>query len=270
MNNHVEIVEKFKDEIWEHGRFSEGRGGIGGYGERFNFHNARYKMLTQEQRRFYESAVLELILDEDLEKAEVGVTMSEVLLEYKPPNWRKQVSSAFEAIWEHVLPIEEGDQRVFLAMGLLTAISSLGLKEFVPSLKIYTRQVTDAINKGELSLGTWEKLYSCAVRGLIRFSCPDAKEVLSKLLSQDVLLANLDERLDGLLVDIFFEGIYAHGFSCGKELVQIVFSSSNVNVAMRRKRALSSAIDALERWKYLDGEGEAEEYKNLVNKYLNA
>lgn len=270
MNKHGETIEKFRTEIWERGRFGEGRGGMGDYGERFSFHSARYKMLAQEERRLYESAVLELILDEDPEKAEVGVTISEVLQEYGPPDWLKRVSSALETILERALPTEEGDYRVSLAMSLLTRISSLGLKEFAPSLKAYTRQVTEAINKGKLSLETWETLYGYASRGLIRFSCSDAQEVLSELLSQDTLLAHLDERLDRLLLEFFFEGISAHGFGCGKELVQIAYSSSNATVERRRIHALSWAMDALKSWKYLDGQEEAEEFKSWADKHLGA
>ena len=270
MKKHAEMIRKFKTEIWEHGKFREGRGGMGNYGERFSFHSKRYKMLTEEERRLYETAVLELILDEDPAKAEVGVTISELLLDYRPPNWLKRVASALETILEHALPVEEGDYYDYLPMSLLTRISSLGLKQFAPSLKAYTREITEAVDQEKLSLERWETLYRWVSRGLIQFSCSDAKEVLSELLRQDTLLAQLDEKLDGLLSEFFFYGVSAHGFGCGKELVQIVFSSSNAAVTRRRTRALRSAMGALESWKHLEGQGEAEEFKYWTDKHLDA
>jgi hypothetical protein len=268
MNNRAAIVEEFKAEIWEHGRFREGRGGMGGYGERFTFHRGRYEKLTEEERRLYETAVLDLILDENPTRAEVGITLCEVLQDYGPPLWLKRVSGALEAIQERALPTEEGDFYLYLPMALLACISSLGLKEFGPALRVYARQITQAFNQGKLSLQTWDTLYRWTSRALVRFSCEDAKDTLTDLSHQDDLLARLDRKLDGLLSEFFFESVSTHGFECGRELVNLAFSSANPTVAKWRGHALSSALQALEKWKYLKGRKGADEFKDWANKYL--
>ncbi len=189
---------KYIIEIWAlQQKNSHARSGMGGYGVAFDLQREYYQKLSEDEKRSYEQAVLELCQSDEIKKANLALAICSQLKDVFPDEWAMRVADLIEKL------IENGLQPAYTnttTYAILDLIWSLKIRSLLPFANKFSEQITRSLKEGNLPKIEWLQLYGQVSRILIALAPDDFWREFQLFYQDRELINKLGEKVTSITI----------------------------------------------------------------------